>query len=707
MSRTERPRGDRFETDGDNLEVAFSTLEETTGLMVSDLIERNQFRMFTDRPVTPTPADPGGHQFPVDAAVAIDAAEIALPTVVSVCVRNEAGEMLAETGHSAREEFPAGRYSLELCGPIKLYLRVDGPVTVASDVDRTHIGFDGVRKVCVGARSHHEGPATTLTTTADPVDVMGAVSEFPSALKTTSPERSYPTLRGHPPLVELGDRFEVPDGVASPETGVRLELPPEYESIYVAAPLAYYLAADVVPSDRPRLVTDDGFEHDFDTVRGFETEVERVLKQTFFLDCVTRTEGYYSVDLHEREAVEADLDLDFAWLYDQPLRTQIEEYLSLPFGAVEDELPEWRMTSHVAPTPDNVELLPFVTNDLAVVRTPQDQPEPSSEMQTAAASEFFRDAAFTRSASADGAARSYVQPEATDSLEQSWIGDGAPIGASKATTDAFYNRLDREPAEGDIGITVVCNDPRMADERDVVDEVYGSRDELPFDVRVHHDLTRARLREVLSAEADLLHYIGHIDGEGFECADGKLDATTLTAAGPDAFLLNACQSYEQGSALIEAGAIAGIVTLSDVINSGAVRMGRMLARLLNRGFTVGSALEVAREDSIIGDQYTIIGDSSLSLARTDGGPPNVCEICRRGGGEYELDWQTHPSTRVGMGSLVMPWINDEDQYHLWSGNSRTFEMTRNELQEFLSLETVPVKIDGSLVWSDELDFSEI
>ncbi|MFB6196201.1 MAG: hypothetical protein ABEI80_08505 [Haloplanus sp.] len=706
MSRSERPRGEHFETDGDQLEVSFGALDDEAGLIVTDLIERNQFRLFTDRPVSPTPVDPSGHRFPVDAAVTVDAAEMELPTVVSVCVRNDAGEMLAETEHFAYEEFPPGTYSLELCGPIKIYLRIEGPVTVASDVTRTRIDFDGETTVRVGARSHHEGPAATLTTTEDPVDVMAAVSEFSSALKTTSPERSYPTLRGHPPLVELGEKFEVPDGVVSPETGVRLELPPEYRSVYVAAPLAYYVAADVVPGDRPRLVTDDGFEHDLDTVRGFETEVERVLKQTFFLDCVTRTEGYYDVDLHERRAVESDIDLDFAWLYDQPLSTQLEEYLSVPFGAVEDELPEWRLTSHVAPTPENVELLPFVTNDLAVVRTPQDQPETSSEVQTTAADEFFRDATFTRSAAADGAARSYVQPETTDSLEQSWIGEGAPIGASKATSSAFYNRLDRTPTDGDIGITVVCNDPRMADERDVVDEVYGSRDELPFDVRVHHDLTRAELREVLSAEADLLHYIGHIDAEGFECADGKLDATSLAAAGPDAFLLNACQSYEQGSALIDAGAIAGIVTLSDVINSGAVRMGRMLARLLNQGFTVGSALEVARDDSVIGDQYTVIGDSSLSLARTDGGPPNVC-VVRRKGDNYELDWQTHPSTRIGMGSLVMPWVTNEDQYHLWSGTSKTFEMDRDELQQFLSLETVPVKIDGSLVWSDELDFSEL
>ena len=73
MSRSERPHEDRFEPDSDTLEVALSPLDDASGLMVSDLIERNQFRLFTDRPVSPTPVDPDGHQFPVDAAVAVDA----------------------------------------------------------------------------------------------------------------------------------------------------------------------------------------------------------------------------------------------------------------------------------------------------------------------------------------------------------------------------------------------------------------------------------------------------------------------------------------------------------------------------------------------------------------------------------------------------------------------------------------------------------
>jgi hypothetical protein len=47
--------------------------------------------------------------------------------------------------------------------------------------------------------------------TTDAEDVMMAILTFRSALKTTSPERSFPTLRGHPPAIELNDRLEIPD----------------------------------------------------------------------------------------------------------------------------------------------------------------------------------------------------------------------------------------------------------------------------------------------------------------------------------------------------------------------------------------------------------------------------------------------------------------------------------------------------------------
>jgi hypothetical protein len=699
---TGRPRTD------DGFGVSLSPLPDGTGLLVVDPVERHRFRLLTPTAPALETADQSVFRFPVDAAVRFVTERIELPSVIAVYVRDDEGEMLAEASHFADESFDSGAYELELCAQMKLYLRVEGGVAVTADATRTRITFDGPTEVVVGGRSRHQQPATTVTTTDDPTDVMCALSTLSSALKTTSVERSYPTLRGHPPLVEHGAALSIPDGLVTPATGVTIELPRTLEHAYVAAPLAYYLGADLVPGHQPRIVTDTGFEHGLDTPRGFEREVERVLKQTFFFDCLVRTEGYYQVDLHERATVEPDVDLDFAALYDASLVDRLAAVLRVPYEVIREQVPKWKLTTHVAPTAENVELLPFVVNDLAVIRTPQAMTVSTSDVQAAATSEFFRagGSGSVRSTATD-AGRAYVQPETTESLEQAWVGDGTPLGASKTTIQAFRNRLTRSPAADSIDITVVCNDDAMADERDVVDGVYGTRDELPFEVAVSYDLTVDELRETLTAEGEFFHYIGHIDASGFACADGRLDASSLDEVGPDAFLLNACQSYEQGIALVDAGAIGGIVTLSDVVNSGAVEMGESLARLLNRGFPLGSALDVASDDTAIGSQYVVVGDGSLAIAQPESGVPSVCAVRAVGGDRFELEYRVFPTTARGMGTLVIPHLESVRTHYLSSGTVDTFELSRDELARFLSLGEVPVVVENELRWSGELDVASL
>ncbi|MFB6161169.1 MAG: hypothetical protein ABEJ61_08340 [Haloferacaceae archaeon] len=698
--------------------VSIATREEGPGLVVTDHVERHRLELWTDDPVVPEPADGDRFRFPTDAAVAVRAAGVTIPTVMPVYVRNADGEMLAEIEQGGEASFPPGVYDVELCAPMKVYVRVEGALDVTLDALRGRLEFDGERRVLVGGRSHHERPAATVTTTADPEDVMRAVSTFGSALKTTSPERSYPTLRGHPPLVELGDALDVPPGLEPPDTGVEVVLPPELGSVYAAAPLAHYLGAEVVPgSGTPRVVTDAGLEIPLDGPDGYEAAVQATLEHTFLLDCVVRTEGYYEVDLHEREQFErrVSLDRDLAELYELPLAERLRAYHGVPHDAVADLVPDWGLATYVAPDPEHVEVLPFLTDDLAVVRTPEtrggDASGAGGSDRTAATAAFFRndasgatgEAAFTRSSGATTDTGSYVRPEPTDALEEAWVGEGTPVGATKALPEAYRNRLDRSPVEEDIDITVVCNDPAMAAELDVGEDVYGSREDFPYDVTVHEQLSRAELRRSLTVSTELFHYIGHIDDRGFECADGRLDAGDLATVGVDAFLLNACQSYRQGAELVRAGAIAGIVTLDDVINDGAVRMGRLLARLLNEGFPLAGALDVAAEASSIGDQYTLVGDGRLTLARTEGSPPNAPVVLTVEDGTYELDYHTYPTNRHSTGSMIVPYVQGNDQYYLLSGVVDTFELDAEELAEFLSLETVPVRLDGELYWSDELD----
>ena len=714
------------------LGVEFAAVAEQPGLLVSDLIERSQFMLSTPDRVQFREADPDMLRFPADAAVRVRTDSLAMETVVSVCVRNDDGELLARTEHFADQTFPAGTYSIELFAPIKLYLRVDASLRVVSDSTQTRLEFGDTADVVVGARSHHKRPAATVRTTDQPRDAMRAVSLLGSALKTTSVERSYPTLRGHPPLVERGAAFEAPSELESPDTGVTIELPETRRHVYVAAPLSYYLGATVVPGDTPQITTDTGFVQELGTGEDFQTGVERTLKRTFFLDCLTRTEGYYQVDLHERNALEADadVDLDFADLYGRPLGEQLEAYAAVPYEAIAANAPTWKLTAHVAPTAPNVELLPFVANDLAVVASPTPEPTTGSATQADAVEGFLRRphgshssppesepvsaaaaGSFTRSAGsqprdATARQRTYVRPPETDALEQAWVGSGIPIGASKASLPAYQNRLSREPVEGDIGITVVCNDPRMAAERSAVEAVYGSRESLPFDVRTYYDLPSDSLAAVLQTDTEFLHYIGHIDAEGFQCSDGALDVGTVDDVGVDSFLLNACQSYEQGMELIEAGAIAGIATLNDVINEGAVDIGQNLARLLNYGFPIRSSLEVARRDSYVGNDYIVVGDGNFSVTQVQAALPNLCEVSHTGD-SYRVEYITYPVGEFGLGSIVRPILPDEVPHYLSSGTADIFDLTESELKEFLSLEEIPVVVNGELLWSSSLDVESL
>ncbi|MFB6080744.1 MAG: hypothetical protein ABEJ81_07090 [Haloferacaceae archaeon] len=703
---------------GTSPHVSLTTRDDGPGVVVIDHVERHRFELWTDGPVTPEPTDGERFRFPTDAAVAVRTAAVTVPTVVQTYVRDADGRMLAEVDRGTDVSFGPGSYDIEVCAPMKIYLRIEGPLEVSADVFGITIAADVDRRVLVGGRSHHERPAATVTTTAAPRDVLRALSTFGSALKTTSTERSYPTLRGHPPLVELGETLDVPDGLEPPDTGIEIVLPPELGPAYVAAPLAYYLGATMVPGDTPRLVTETGVDEALGP--DVERTVRETLERTFLLDCLVRTEGYYRVDLHERRVAERRIDLDFSSLYDRSPADRLAAYLDVPYDVVADLVPDWGLTTHVSPTPAHVEVLPFLAHDLAVVRTPADDSATATSPQAEATAAFFRAGdspggeatagGFTRGTAARGATNpdvTYIQPEPTDALEQVWVGDGTPLGATKAIPEAYHNRLGRSPVEGDIDITVVCNDRAMAAESDVVDETYGTAVNLPFDVSVREELTRAELRETLARDGDFLHYIGHIDDRGFECADGWLHAETVDHVGTDAFLLNACQSFEQGTELVRAGAVAGIVTLNDVVNDVAVRMGHLLARLLNHGFPMTGALDVAADAHPIDDQYTVVGDGRLTLARTEGSAPNAPVVATIDGDDYELTYCPYPTNRTTTGSMIRPYVGDDDEHYLFSGTVGSFDVSPTELAEFLALEPVPVRIDGEVRWSDEMDLDEL
>lgn len=680
-----------------------------TALHVTDSIEQRQCVLRMPDPAPATPVDGDRFYFPVDAAARIDTESVTLGSYVATFVRNGAGDVVAQLDRVDEVSLPAGEYLIELEQPVKLYVRVEGPLSVETNGVTTTVGTEG--DLFVAGRSRHNHPAGTITTTEDPRDMMRAVSALSSSLKTTSVERSYPTLRGHPPEIAVGDELSIPKGMSAADGGVRIEVPPHLRFVYPVAPLAFYLGAEVVPGPVPRLVGEDGFSYRLDGPGGFEETVAETLKQTLLFDCVARTEGFYEVDLAERADVDARVDLDWADLYDRSLSAQLDAYLSVPYERIADCVPEWKTAGYLAPDPEHAELLPYLLDDLAAIRTPAGEPTTAEQVQTDSLFDFARagsgidegtltgttraagstratDPPTERAYTSEGPLTDLIDPEPTEAFETVWADEGVPVGATKASIDGYRNGLEHTPSE-EIGVTVVVNDEGMTEEGDVAEEVYGDDTDFPFDLRVYRNLTTDRLKAVLETEREFLHYIGHVEADGFECTDGRLDARELEFVGVDAFFLNGCASYDQGMALLENGAVGGVVTVTEVINSGATRVGKAMVKLLNHGFSLWSALAVASEQSFVGGQYSVVGNGDLDVVQGDGIGSVITEI-EESDDQYVATVMTYPGGDFGVGAMASMTIGTDKRHHLAPGligveSYSDFEALENSLNKEQSL----------------------
>ena len=682
------------------------------GLSVTDVVEETHYRIETGR-VSPERVGVDALPTPVDEAVAVSASTLRLPNVVDCYLREPDGTF----SHAVTDrETPVAAAALleTTTAPMKLYLRFDGPATVVSDERETRLRFEGGRDVVVGARSAHRRPVGSVTVPRTPAGLARGVSLFGSALKTTSAERSFPTLRGHPPLVEYGREFDA-GGFERPGTGIRIEVPADYESVFTVASLAYYLGARVdVGADRPRLVV-DGEAH---SLGGDLREAAAdTLRRCFLLDCITRTEGLYPVSLHERERVADRTAIDPERWYDSTLAERTAAYLSVPKDALAGLL-EWHLTADVEPVPQNAEILPFVANDLAFVRSPAPTAGAGAGPEAGVAepdelSDFFRGTVGrsrdirrgTRATqNADAVGESVVSPVETDTYGHIWVGEHFPMGAAKPTVDAYRRRLRKGPGNGSVtSVTMVCNDAEMLEEAD--EGLYGFFDMISFDVERHYDLTTDELRAVLREDTNFLHYVGHVEDEGIRCADGYLDVETLESTGVDAFLLNGCQSYEQGQKLVNAGAYGGVVTLTSVGNRKATRTGRHLAHLLDVGFDFFGALDVVRRTQISRKNYVVVGDGRITISQSDSGAPILLELVEPTERGSRIAYTAYLSGRFRIGTMSRPYADGNGANYLSGGKLDEFDISTEYLTEKLTKERIPILVDGQLRWTNQVDES--
>lgn len=632
----------------------------------------------------------------VDAAVAGRTRRLSFPPAFVSITEIDSDETATMGGEEGPRSFSPGAYEIRVAAPVRAYVRVDGTFSVAQpEFDRLVVSFPEPTAVRLGFRGRTGDSPDSLTVPRTPEGVATALSAFPASFRSTTPNRSFSSMREHPPLVEFGEETDVPDAVAEsvPDSDVELRLPADLAALLPAAPLAAYLGADVCVDEGvdPTLRV-CGERIDLGTGRAYEERLAGLLRRTFWLDCLVRTAGPY--DANTREAALLDeLDVDADALYDAGIGERLLAYREADIESVADDLPDWHLALYVEPSYDHVRCLPHVLGDVPQLFVPRSSSLSDEQRLDSSLSAFYR-----AENQIDPVA--LRDPELGESRYHGWLADGAALDTFKALPAAYENRATyRGRADGPISVVAVLNDAEMGEEHSRAAEIYRRRAErLDIDIDVRESLTTDELARLIERRHDLLHFVGHCEQSGLRCPDGTLSISSVDRSRVQTFFLNACGSYEEGKELVRKGSVAGAVTFEKVLDSHAAKVGTMFARLVVHGYAIERALSLARSRVIMGKDYAVVGDGTHVLTQTETLVGSQAELSREGEG-FSMTYGMLPPTGAGGRAYVNL---DRADRPMLMGNEREFEMDATAVASFLERGEFPVVYRGDIHWSTDL-----
>lgn len=603
-------------------------------------------------------------------------------------------------------QLPDAAHLLRIEGAAVVFVRFDGPATLTDAGGAPTLSFSERRAVTVGVGDRSDRPET-VTVPRSPAGVATALSVMPAGHLTATPDRSLPEMRAPPPRIEYGETLSIPDSVTArrPDPSVVLELPPSLDYLVPASSLVHYLGADVRIADDedawPTLRTAN-LEREFDPNPGYQSEVARILRRSFLLDCLVRGAGPNGRDVAEADLL-TEVDLDAESLYCADAGTRLEAYLDAPFEEVSTRLPDWHLSMYVSPTYDHVRTLPYLLSNLPNVFLPEAKPLGTDERLSRSLDDFYRAGGpDDRGASDSGDVPDVnpVKPVLGTGRAHGWLAEGVPIDVFKSIPEAYEHRSRYPENPQSLSVVAVLNDKRMIDEYNDAAEIYESGPAgLDIEVTVKKRTTRAELAEVFESPHDLVHYIGHCEESGLRCVDGNLAIENIEESNVETFFINACGSYYEGLELVEKGSVAGAVTFDKVLDGHAARVGTTFVRLLINGFSLERALALARRRIIMGKDYTVVGDGTHVLTEPGIPAPAVATIDENDDGTYRLKYDTN-SPRVA-GDIYAPPFPEDERSHLLGTSHRT-DLTAEDLSDFLDRTDIPVIYDGDIHWSGDL-----
>ena len=600
-------------------------------------------------------------------------------------------------GRASRLRFPPGRAdgigdagvrgTIRTAAGVTAALAIEGPATVADRPGGVEVSLGEPRPVAIGVRPRERD--RTMTVPGTPEGVAAALTYASAAHETTTPARSNPATRRPAPAIARGEEIEVPGAVRSrrADTGIELRVPRDLDALFVLAPLAHYLGARVSVESREApvlLAPDVGVRHELAPLPRLQADAAALLYRSVVLDCLVRTagDGPAGPSVDRLSAV----GIDPARVGSRGVAGRLAAYLDAPFGTIEDDLPAWHLSVYAAPDPDRVTALPYVLDRLAFVYLADATPLEDEERLRRSLDDFYR-----------GRTVPTVDPILPDldrGRVHGWLAEGVPIEAFTLLPEARVNRLAGPPPGGSADVTLVVNDGEMSREGATIRRAYDDRSDV--DLRVEHGLDRAALAEALRRPTDLCHYVGHCEEAGLRCVDGHLSAADLERSGARAFFLNACGSYHEGTALVEAGSVAGAVTLRPVLDDQAWRVGAAFARLLARGFAIERALRIASRRSIANKDYAVVGDGAYTPCGTGRSGGAIARITRAGD-RFRVTVE-HGSVRST--PTYHPALVGESP--CLAGTERSAAMSRGELCGFLDGLAIPAVYEDQYYWAPDL-----
>ena len=535
---------------------------ESTTIQIADPVTGEQYTIQTDRPTNPSPTDDSLGP-PVSHTFRIYIKSLVIDAPAMTYLREVGGNTTEELTYGDAASRQTGQWLLDVNTPVKTYLRLEDPFSVSVTAESVKIEFEEAAEILIGIRGYRRHPTTTITTTDDTADIATAISHLSTGLETRSPERSFPTLRNHPPSVEVGEQLSIPSAIERSDSPITISLPYTYTKLYAVAPLAYYLDATLTEGDPAIHI--DGYNTWKLPQNGFADRCAELLKQCVFLDCLARTEGLYPTTLEERVQVDSTLNLDWKSLYSTSLADRTATYLDVDYDAINDAVPTWHARGYVHPQAKSVEYLLHLLDQLTPVEAIEPEQVRGDDARKLAL-QRFRESNDVLMRSGPGQSTfeqdiPFVDIPTPPECEALWTGEGIPFGANHLLAAGIQRYHDAEqPDDSEITVTLVCNDSEMTEEINSAEDIYGARENVPLRVNAYRNLTTDQLAGRLTEPSDLFHFVGHASTAGLHCPDGVLSPSAVDSVGARAFFLNACSSYLSGRELIDGGAIGGVVT---------------------------------------------------------------------------------------------------------------------------------------------------